>query len=284
MNERTRICVVYAVLLSAATVFGTPADFSPLTLFYRPVDYIAPVYSSPQREPYLFFSSEPVHFEVFIFNGSDAVSDLTATQPSIRDAFAFTVRLDDRPVHPRITLESEVYSEQIGPRQPLVWAPRLTISPHQKIVFHWRMAESDVMPGRYRIEVVPKMTDDAGRQIKPQASIIQFEVRDPSTPQGAADVILRRGWLAFLAGQYNEAEKIANELLSTNTRSYAALVLKGKLASVRQKPVEQLEMYRAALALAEGNLDPWCTRCAADLSIPSVIEGLRCLVRGVLCE
>ena len=146
------------------------------------------------------------------------------------------------------------------------------------------MAQADTKPGRYRIEVLPHLTDEAGRQIRPQGSIIDFEVRNPSTPQDAAEVVLRKGWRAFLAGRYDDADEVANDLLRMNPRSYAAFVLKGQIASARQKPEEKLQMYRAALALAAGNLDPWCTRCAGDLSIPSVVESLQCLVRGFICE
>jgi tetratricopeptide (TPR) repeat protein len=272
------------VLLSVANVPGAAADFSSLTLFIRPADYVAPAYSSQQGVPYLFFSGEPVHFEVFIFNAGNAESELVATMPSVQDSFEFSVRLDDRSVHPAMTLERDVYVERPGPRLPVSWAPRLTVSPGQKIVFRWRMAQADAVPGRYRIEVLPHMTDEAGREIKPQGSIVDFEVRDPSSPQDAAEVVLRKGWRTFLEGRYDEAEEVANELLGVNPRAYAAFVLKGQVASMRQKPEEKLQMYRAALALASGNLDPWCTRCAGDSSIPSVVEGLQCLIRGVICE
>jgi tetratricopeptide (TPR) repeat protein len=284
-DGRSWLWVVGMALLSLATASDSAADFSPLTLLYRPVDYVAPIYSSQRDAPYLFFSGEPVHFEVFIFNGGNAVSELVTKQRSVQDSFEFAVRLDDKSVHPKLIVEPDVYVEQIGPRLPISWTPRLAISPKQKVVFHWRMAQTDATEGRYRIEVLLQMTDEAGRQVKPQGSIIDFEIRRSSTPQDAAEVILRKGWRAFLASQYDDAEEVANDLLRMNPRSYAAFVLKGQVASARQKPAEKLEMYRAALAIAASNLDPWCTRCAGDLiSRPSVVEVLQCLIRGSICE
>jgi hypothetical protein len=168
--------------------------------------------------------------------------------------------------------------------QQLAIFQELAVSTQQSVVFRWRMARTDLAPGWYRIKMLPQMTDEAGRLIRPQASIVDFEARNPSTPQEAADVILRKGWRAFLAGRYDDADRVAEDVLRVNQRSYAAFVLKGQIASERRKPAEKLEMYRTALALASAKLDPWCTQCSNDLNTPTLIEGLRCLVSGFVCE
>jgi hypothetical protein len=284
MHDSRRLWVVAVALLSVATVSGSAAVYRPLMLSHRPVGVITPTYAARGETPYLFFSGEPVHFEILIFNGGSAASELVSKQQSVQNSFEFAVWLDNTSVHPQMILGPDVYTEQIGPRRPVSWMPRLAVSPQQTVVFQWRMTPSDAMPGRYRIEVLPQMTDEVGRQIMPQGSIINFEVRKPSTPQDAAEVVLRQGYRAFLAGEYNDAEKVANDLLRMNPRSYAAFVLKGQIASARRQPAEKLEMYRTALAIAASNLDPWCTRCAGDLSVPSLVEGLQCLVRGGVCE
>jgi hypothetical protein len=116
---RSWLWVVCMALLSVATASGSVADFSALTLLNRPVDYVAPIYSSQRDAPYLFFSGEPVHFDVLIVNGGNAVSELVTKQRSVQDSFEFTVRLDDKSVHPQLIFEPEVYIEQIGPRLPI---------------------------------------------------------------------------------------------------------------------------------------------------------------------
>lgn len=69
-ETKTSLVVVYTCLLSVAFI-GPPLDYSQLTLLYRPVDYVGPIYSSQRGAGYLFFSGEPVQFEAKIFNSTE---------------------------------------------------------------------------------------------------------------------------------------------------------------------------------------------------------------------
>jgi hypothetical protein len=136
-----------------------------------------------------------------------------------------------------MTIAPDLYIETAGRRDRVLdFASIPAIAPGQRLVFRWQLQQPQLTPGRYRIDVSPRMTDDAGRTVAPLASILDFEVRDLLTSQAVATLALRKGARAFLDGNMEQAISTVDELLRMNPRSYAALMLKGTVVAKTDRP------------------------------------------------
>ena len=277
LKRITQCGVAVVALLFVMAPLTSAIEFSPVMLTHSPSSgYISEIYV-PRTQFYLFFVSEPVRFDLILFNqGGDAI-ELRTSASNTQDAFEFADSVGGATAFTgHVTVGAVIY-EGLGPRRSIPFANRIRVEPGQQIVFQCEIAPGDLAPGNYRVEVHPQIEDERGRQLAPVGSILNFEVRDLSTPQARADASLRRGYQAYFADRYDETAQIADELLRLNPNSFAALILKAK-SLARSNREEAGRLYRAALSAVENNEDPWCSRCDYPLSRSNLESGLRGLL------
>ena len=285
--RRTLSCAcAWAIGLTIAVghdLAGSAREYSPLQLLCRPNAYISAAYSRSEAV-YMFFVQEPISYDLVVHNAGADTLPLRLGSANPRDIFTFRSTLNGKAVVLSMSVAPDVDIEDPGRGQLRVeFSPVLTMRPSQRLIFRWQLQQAQAVPGRYRIDVEPHLTDNGGRPIAPVASILDFEVRDVSTPEAVADRALRRAWRAYFDGQTQEAITTADELLDENPRSYAALMFKGFVMAKTDR-VAADQFYRSARAIVVGNADPWCLQCADADYRARVAKEIGCAISGMVCE
>jgi hypothetical protein len=133
------------------------------------------------------------------------------------------------------------------------------------------------VPGVHTIEVGTTVTDSKARVPRPQGARFRFELRVPSSEDRSE--VARRGALrAFLAGNYQSAEGLANDLLAANASSHVGYVILGDIAAARGNASLAIRNYETAVSLLVNRSDTmflrWASQSHLDDSIVAIREKL----------
>ncbi len=277
---RTRLSFSLALgLVSSVTLL---AAFSPVSLGIGSEEYFGTMYARPPIEevPFMFYVVEPIRFKVEFVNSGAFPETLLVRERSGFQLFETTVTKDGAPASVRVRLNPVLEYEDASRKTSITLGQRLTLQPAGKLTVHGDVESIPAEPGVYAIEVSTDLTDASGREILPQSTRFDFELRVP-TADDSAELTRRSALVAMSAGRMDDAERLGASLLALNPNSSAAFTLRGQIAQAQGRRADALAMYRRSLQILEGNSDRLYLLHVGSLEREDQLNGLRAAIRSL---
>jgi hypothetical protein len=134
--------------------------------------------------------------------------------------------------------------------------------------------------GIYTLDVSSDLLDSAGRQIAPQSTRIDFELRTPANGE-AAEIARRNGLRSLADGNLAQAERFAAELSMLNPNSASVPVIRAQIAIAENRRQDAVVMFRRALEILQLNQDKQYLLWAGLSERQDRINGLSTTIRGM---
>lgn len=248
------------VLLSLAAWLSTQSNYSPLFAAISTPDYPGETYTArPVGDTTrVFFTGEPVAFEITIANRTTANQSLKVAPDARGDIFDIRVE-DDRAGTGALTSRAMISA---GARLTVdlstgLVAPnsQIGLAPGERL--QWTVdIQGRLAPGRYSITARVRGTDGADRELLWQVQTIEFEVRAGNT--APAEVEYREAVRHLRDDDTiarTRAEAAITRLLRRHPQSYAAYSLLAALEEQRGRTAEAMRHYERATDLLEKHAD-----------------------------
>jgi hypothetical protein len=254
LKEPMTLLFSAAVALTSVAVIAMQR--SPLMLFVNTAEYFSEEYAA-RPEPgaaFVFYVGEPIRLNIQVFNADER--EHTVNSPSLTASDALTVAAaarDGEPTNVGLAIEPHVEKHEGGFVIPVDWR-ETRLDPRASL--HWKAElPRDLRPGVYVVDFAIDAYDENAQHVAPYAPRFRFEVRQPS-PDAALEITRRRGMRAFLAGDYDVAERETRALLRLHPNSLLAYITLGQIAEAQGHTVPARAAFQRALAIASSASDP----------------------------
>jgi hypothetical protein len=255
--------------LTAAPAGGQAAAYSDAVLLLHPQEYSGTVYTAPpEHAPYLFFTGEPFRVELEIVNRGSRVIELAGPAGA---AHRFRVTNGQAA---QFVVEDEAIKNGPGAPTHVERQSTVSLAPGESLALFSRHVGPALAPGEYLAEWETGITETSGLRIAPQASRLQFEVRE-SSGDTAAEEVRRYAIRAFAARQDALAEQWVTRLLRLNPQSHAAYALRGELRLRAGDNAAAAAAFDTALKILESHADQQFDRWAPPTLTRDTLDGLR---------
>jgi hypothetical protein len=252
------ILVGFVVVLISATNFAQDTGPQMRARLYVGVIQIGfNPYGQPMKASALVLQGEPLVLEIGIGNPyEDREVGAESNWPALVSA---TVHLGDirskerterKPLRCTNEPTLQATSQNIRTRNDLVVIPRQR--DHQFFTCNVDLANLDLLTGIYTVDVDWGPTADMSK-LAPRAAAnglkgsVDVEFRNVSTEADTADVLIRRGYRAFLEGRTDDADKSINDLLLIRPLSSYGLAIRAMIRAKRgQCGTARADLVRAS--------------------------------------
>lgn len=263
-------------LLIGATLFAQPARPF-LTIFASYAEYDGEEYTEPPfRAGQVYFSTEPIAFRLRVVNKGGKTTTLRSSTPGVERPITFVSYWS-----PKVAASSAARSEpRCGPGsdgkyedeqlvpmsvelrgQPLkVWAggrfevqpgAELSLEPAEELEWRVEVANVNLVPGFYRVEVRTGITDAELRPVSGPVSF-SFEWR-AAADQDRPEIIRRQAYRYLRSKEYEAARQAVAELRRIHPTSYHAWMVLAEVAAAEANRADaQAHLERARELLGSG--------------------------------
>jgi hypothetical protein len=261
-----------AAALAAFTVApagGQVPAYSEAVLLVHPAEYFGTMYTAPpDHAAYLFFTGEPLRVELEIVNRGSHVIELAGPA-----AAAHRFRVSNGQAS-QFVVENEIIKKGLGAPTRVETQSAVSLAPGESLALFSKHVGPALAPGEYLVEWETSITETSGLRIAPQASRLQFEVRE-SSGETAAEEVRRYAIRAFEAGQDALADQWVTRLLRLNPQSHAAHVLRAELRLRAGDNAAAAASFDTALKILESHADQQFERWAPPTLTRDTLDGLK---------